>query len=615
MNASLDAAAVALHRERLCAAAVRALSGEPELHYRGGRLCRRMRPLPLHAPHLRSDANEDDFASLRGAADGAAMRLVHSDYALHGLLSPQNSVERLLFELFEQIRCEALAAPRMPGLAHNLRHRFAAWSRAYCEAGLADAHLGILVYTVIQLVWSRVNGWRVTEQTEHLIEATRAGIAPTIGVQLAGLRKHRGDQRGYAEPARELARRIRAMLDDAHAGLMDEASDAARKPHAALTSFSLWVDFDEADEEGAGGDGASARRSLVQAGLPYRAYTTQFDVERRAGSLVRQAVLREYRTQLDERIASAGINVARLARVLTSALAVAQRDGWSFGEEEGRVDGRRLARIVSSPAERRVFVQERMQLRGDCVVGFLIDCSASMKAHVEPVAMLVDTIARASEHAGIATEVLGFTTGAWNGGRTRSEWLARGRPRHPGRLNEICHMVLKRAQDSWRRARTDIAALFKADLFREGVDGEAVQWACERLSAQAFARRILVVVSDGSPMDTATVQANGASYLDDHLKDVLARCETRREVDVIGLGVGADLGLFYRHCMRLDPAAPLDTKRLIAIAKWIGERRQPASGATARGQRVMHQAACGSFERCAWRSRAACACTAVTAMT
>jgi cobaltochelatase CobT len=574
MIASHDEAGAALDRERLCAAAARALSGDAQLHYRGGRLCRQMRPLPIFAPHLRSDANEEDFASLRGAADGAAMRLVHCDMALHAQLSPPERVERLLFELFEQIRCEALVAPGMPGLARNLRHRFEAWSRAYCVAGLTDDHLGILVYTVVQLVWSRVNGWPVLEETEDLIEATRAGIVPAIGVQLAGLRKQRRDQRGYAEHARELARRIRALLDDARAGRAADPSDAARKPHEALTSFSLWVDFDEAEEGGAARASEQHLPAAAASAAPaYHAYTTQFDVELRAGSLVRQAVLREYRAQLDEHIAASGINVARLARALKSALAVAQRDGWSFGEEEGRLDGRRLARIVSSPAERRVFVRERMERRGDCVIGFLIDCSASMKARIEPVAMLVDTLTRASEQAGIATEVLGFTTGAWNGGRARSEWLARGRPVRPGRLNEICHLVMKRAQDSWRRARTDIVALFKADLFREGVDGEAVQWAYERLAAQAFARRILVVISDGSPMDTATVQANGVTYLDDHLRSVLAGCEMRREVEVVGLSVGTDLSLFYRHWMRLDSETPLDTKQLIGVVEWIGARR------------------------------------------
>lgn len=569
-----EAVRAALRREALCAAAVRALTGDPALHYRGGRLCRQLRPLPLYAPHLRSNAYEDDFASLRGAADGAAQRLLHSDAALHRLLCPEAPVERLLFELFEQVRCEALTPPGMPGLARNLRHRFDAWSRAYCRAGLSEGHLGILLYTVAQIVWSRVTGWPVLEETEDLIEATRAGIVPAIGMQLAGLRRHRFDQRAYAQHALELARSVAAMLDDARAAsrAQDDA-DEAREPDDALTSFSLWVDLDESDADLPALALTGESRVLGAAPEGYRAYTTQYDREIRPATLVREALLREYRERLDERIAARGINVARLARVLQAALAVPQRDGWLFGEEEGCIDGRRLAQVVSSPAERRVFTRERQQPRGDCVVGFLIDCSGSMKAHIEPVAMMVDLLARACEQAGLASEVLGFTTLAWNGGRARAEWLARGRPAHPGRLNETCHMVFKSADDSWRRARPAIAALLKPDLFREGVDGEAVEWACARLSARAEARRILVVISDGSPMDAATAQANDAFYLDNHLKDMVARHEAMRDVDVIGLGVGLDLSPYYRHCVAVDLDEPLDMTRLAGLARWIGGRR------------------------------------------
>lgn len=568
-----EAVCAAQRREALCAAVVRALTGDAALHYRGGRLCRQRRPLPLHAPHLQGDAYADDFPSLRGAADGAAVRLTHSDAALHRLMAPADRLERLLFELFEQVRCEALAPPGMHGLANNLRYRFESWSRAYCRSGLIDGHLGILVYAVLQVVWSRVTGWPVLAESEGLIEATRAGIAPHIGTALAGLRRHRFDQRAYGETARELARRIAAMLDGARAASATDDEADVRESDDPLTSFSLWVDFDESDDLLPGGDATTEGRAQSAAVRAYRAYTTQFDREVRASALVRAALLREYRERLDERIAARGIHVARVARAMQAVLAVSVRDGWSFGEEDGRIDGRRLAQIVSSPGERRVFVQERVRPRGDCVLGFLIDCSASMKAHVDTVAMLVDTLARASEQAGLSTEVLGFTTGAWNGGRARNDWLARGRPSRPGRLNELCHLVFKQADDSWRRARGDIAALFKADLFREGVDGEAIEWACTRLVAHRAARRILVVISDGSPMDTATVQANDARYLDAHLSEVLERHEALRDVDVIGLGVVRDLSVSFRHCTALDPTAPLDTKRLIDLVQWIGARR------------------------------------------
>jgi cobaltochelatase CobT len=568
-----EAVRAALRRELLCAAAVRALTGDAALHYRGGRLCRELRPLPLHAPHLRSNVYEDDFSSLRGAADAAAQRLLHSDAALHRLLCPEPAIERLLFELFEQVRCEACLPPGMPGLAQNLRHRFETWSRAYCQAGFSEGHLGILLYTVAQIAWSRVTGWPVLGETEDLIEATRAGIVPAVGVQLAGMRANRADQRAYAAHARELARRVASMLDDARAARATDAAEEARAPDDALTSFSLWVDLDETSVELPALAPTGESRVLAAAAQGYCAYTTQYDREIRPATRVREALLREYRERLDERIAACGINVARLARVLQMAIAVPQRDGWLFGEEDGRIDGRRLAQVVSSPAERRVFRRERLEPRSDCVVGFLVDCSGSMKAHIEPVAMMVDLLARACELAGITTEVLGFTTLAWNGGRARADWLAGERPPHPGRLNETCHMVFKSADENWRRARPAIAALLKADLFREGVDGEAVEWACTRLVSRTEARRILVTISDGSPMDTATAQMNDAFYLDNHLKQVVARHEAMRDVDVIGLGVGLDLSPYYRHCAAIDSQEPLDMARLIGLARWIGARR------------------------------------------
>ncbi|WP_421046060.1 cobaltochelatase CobT-related protein [Paraburkholderia sp. A1RI-2L] len=565
-----EAVRAALRHEALCAAAVRALTGDAALHYRGGRLCRELRPLALHAPHLRSNAYQDDFPSQRGAADAAALRLLHSDAALHRALCPEDAIERLLFELFEQVRCEACLPPGMPGLAQNLRHRFETWSRAWCRSGMSEGHLGILLYTVAQIVWSRVTGWPVLEDTEDLIEATRAGIVPAIGVQLAGLRANRADQRAYAVHALELARRIASMLDDARAARAQDDDSEARAPDDALTSFSLWVDFDETSVELPALATTGTSRVLADATDGYRAYTTQYDREIRPAAHVREALLREYRERLDGRIAACNINVARLARVLQMAIAVPQRDGWLFGEEDGRIDGRRLAQVVSSPAERRVFKQERFEPRSDCVVGFLIDCSGSMKAHIEPVAMMADLLARACEQAGIATEVLGFTTQAWNGGRARADWLANGRPPHPGRLNETCHMVFKSADESWRRARPAIAALLKADLFREGVDGEAVEWACARLASRTEARRILVVVSDGSPMDTATAQMNDAFYLDNHLKEVVAKHEAMRDVDVIGLGVGLDLSPYYSYCVAIDSGEALDMARLIGLARWIG---------------------------------------------
>ncbi|HEX7913186.1 MAG TPA: cobalt chelatase, partial [Paraburkholderia sp.] len=514
----------------------------------------------------------DDFASLRGAADGAALRLLHSDAQLHGRLCPLDPVERMVFELLEQLRCETQLPPGMPGLARNLRERFEAWSRAVHRTGSTEDHLGILLYTVAQIAWSRLTGWPVLEETEDLIEATRAAIVPALGVSLAGLRRHRAEQGAFAVHALELARLVGDMIRTARAEqAQDDPQDA--EDDKARTAFSLWFDVEDNELEEMAVALTGESRVLGASEQGYRAYTTRYDSELRPGTRVRKALLGEFRERLDERIAALGINVARLAHALKAALATTQRDGWSFGEEHGRIDGRRLAQLVSSPAERRLFRLERYTPLADCAVSFLIDCSGSMKAHIEPVAIMVDILTRALDQAGVATEVLGFTTGAWNGGRARLDWLAQGKPRHPGRLNEISHLVFKDAATSWRRARAEIAALFKADLFREGVDGEAVDWACARLAAGAQSRRILIVISDGSPMDSATGQANDAYYLDNHLKEVVARHEALRDVEVLGLGVGLDLSPYYRRCLAVDLSVPPDMKLFAEIVGWIGARR------------------------------------------
>jgi cobaltochelatase CobT len=572
---SADAAAQRLRRRQrqdaLSGAAARALTGDQALYFRDGRLWRAMRPVPQHAPHLQTDPDTDSAACLRGAADGAALRHAHSDPALHRSLCPADPVERLLFELLEQLRCETRLPRGMAGVEANLRHRFLAWSRAFHRSGLTEGQLGILLYTVAQVAWSRLSGEPVLDETEDLIEATRAAIVPVLGTSLAGLRAQRHDQAAFAVHALALARVVAQMVrsEAPHAG-----EDDGNAASAARAGFALWLDFEEERVEDFALADSGHSRVLAEARDGYRVFTTRYDREVRAATLVRRALLDEYRTQLDARIARAGVNVARLARRLRAALAQPRVDGWSFGEESGRIDGRRLSQLVSSPAERRLFRQEAYRVHADCVVGFLVDCSGSMKARAEPLTLLLDLLTRALDEAGVATEVLGFTTGAWNGGRARAEWLARGRPAHPGRLNETCHMVFKDATRSWRRARTDITALLKADLFREGVDGEAVEWGCSRLHATGKARRILVVVSDGSPMDTATGQANDACYLDNHLKAVAARHEALGDVEVLGLGVGLDLSPYYRHALALDLSQPVDMAMLDEVADLLAARRR-----------------------------------------
>ncbi len=560
--------------EELCAAAIRAVSGDAELHFRGRRLHRGEQALPLFAPHLSPSLETDDFGSFRGAADGMALRLAHSDADLHRSLSPVEPLARMLFELLEQLRCEALASPDMPGLVHNLRHRHEQWSLAFHHSGLTETASGILLYTVAQICRARVTAEPVLHATEDFIEATRMALAPTLGHSLARLRRARFDQTAYAQHALAIAHTVAAMVHSTQeAG--DDQRDTSEEDRKKLprNAFRLWTDFeDENAGDGIAKPASGNSRVLEESAEGYRVFTRAYDREVRAAELVRAALLREYRERLDKRIAGQGIHVSRLARQLKALLAVPTRDGWDGGQEEGHIDGRLLAQLVASPTERRLFRTERHEPVAHCQVSFLIDCSGSMREHIESVAMIVDVLVRALEQADVASEVLGFTTGAWNGGRARRDWLRAGRPAHPGRLNEVCHMVFKDADTPWRRARPDIAALFKGDLFREGIDGEAVLWACQRMQGRGEGRRLLIVISDGCPMDGATHQANDEHYLDHHLRQVVAQLEQTGQAEIFGVGVGLDLSPYYSRSQVLDLSSSVTNEVFRDIVAMIARR-------------------------------------------
>ncbi|MFC3286036.1 cobaltochelatase CobT-related protein [Litchfieldella rifensis] len=555
--------------EDLEAAALRALTGDAALHYRGRRLHRGQRALGIHAPHLRLTEDCTDLAAYRGVTDGMALRLLHSDADLHRRQCPEAPVERLIFELLEQLRVESLVAA-MPGMAANLQQRFTAWSSAFHHSGLTEGALGILLYSVAQICWSRLMAKPVLAETEDLIEATRAAIVPHLGTALAGLRRHRHDQAAFAPCALAIARWVGDAVRQA-----TPPNDGDDQDETVQQGFALLLDVDD-DEQDNGVALASSGHSKAfsDTARRYRVFTTAFDSEVAAGTLVRSALLEEYRERLDARIAAQGINLRRLARQFTARLSLPQRDGWRFGEEEGQLDGRRLAQLITSPAERRLFRREQYKPRADCLVSFLIDCSGSMKAHSEALAMLIDQLARALDMAGVTTEILGFTTGAWGGGRAQQEWLRRGRPRHPGRLNEVRYLVFKDAERPWRRARRDIGALLKRDLYREGIDGEAVEWACARMRGREEQRRILVVLSDGSPSDSATNLANDRFYLDNHLKEVVSHHECQGDIEILGLGVGLDLSPFYRHHLVIDLAQSLDNALCDEVAGLLTARRR-----------------------------------------
>ena len=580
--AEQPAAASATRRQQriddLCAETIRALSGQAGLHFRGRRLYRGEAALPPFAPHLSPKPEVDDFSSFRGAADAMALRLRFADAELHKRMRPTDPMERMLFEMLEQFRVEALAPADMPGLVHNLRHRFEAWSMAFYNSGLTETSKGILLYTVAQITRSRVTAQPVVEATEDAIESTRMSIVRSLGHDLAAVRRLRFDQAAYAAHALSIASLVAAMLAAHNQEDIAGENDSDTEPDDKLLDFNLWMDFDgEGEEEGFTTASSGNSRSLAESGGVYRVFTHEFDTEANAATLVRASVLQEYRERLDQRIEQQGLSVQRLARELNAVLATPVRDGWIGGQEEGYIDGRKLSQLIASPSERRLFRIEHHAAVADSALSFLIDCSGSMREHIESVAVLVDVLARALDQIGVTTEVLGFTTNAWNGGRARRAWMREGRPPHPGRLNEAAHLIFKDSDTPWRRARPAMGALLKSDLFREGVDGEAVAWAAQRLVQRHDGRRLLMVISDGSPTDGATSLANDDYYLDHHLCNVVAELEARGEVEIYGIGVGLNLSPYYRNNRAFDLSASVSNTVLREIVALIAAGPRPGA--------------------------------------
>ncbi len=555
------------HMETLCAATLRALSGEPRLRYRGRRLCIGETPLPTSAPHLRL-TDEADWLAYRGVADGMALRLLYSDADLHFRMAPEAPMARLVFDWLEQFRVESLAPDHMPGLKHNLVARFTSWSLAFVRERYTEGEIGEFIYTVIQVCWARLTARPVLGETEGLIETRRGKVVSQIGGTLDRLRRERHDQAAFAVHALVIADFVAKHIVDIQSEDTSEAPEGIEQG-----AFSILLDSDDDKDYtfNAARSGTEESSVLPQSPQHYQVFTTAYDTELAIPRLIRVAQLESFRKYLDSELDKVQVNPHRLARYFRARLSVAERSGWRFGEEAGYLDGRRLAQIVATPAERRVFTIEQAEPRSNTIVGLLLDCSGSMKAHSEFLALLIDRLAAALSMAGVTNEILGFTTGAWNGGRARKDWIKAGQPPYPGRLNETCHMIFKPAHQPWRRARHNLGALLRHDFYREGIDGEAVDWACTRLISRDAMRRILVVISDGAPMDSATQQANDRFYLHNHLQQVVSQRTREGEVEIRGLGVGLDLSPFYSDSLIVDPEAPIDNQRVGEVATLIAE--------------------------------------------
>ncbi|KGG93087.1 MULTISPECIES: cobaltochelatase CobT-related protein [Comamonas] len=566
MSAGTSGPASLSRMEAWGGAMLRAVTGDASLQWSGQTLYRGTAPIPQAAAHHSQVPVQQ--TDQRGLLDSMGLRLYWSDQALFQAHLPQDPVERMVFELLEQLRVESLVPEAWHGARENMRQRFVNWCQAFMDSGLTESSLGILLFTVAITAWSRLTGHEIPERMADLVESTRMSMASPLGRHWDRLRRARDRQQQFIEPALAVSRwvgmAVRAAQGDAPRG----AGGPRRR-----SSFALPLHFESQSQDGMPVAQSGDSRAWIGTAQSYRVFTREFDREVQAAELIRALQLAQFREQMDEELARSGLlQAGRLARYLQQRLASTQRNGWSFGLEEGHLDGSRLSQLVTDPQQRAIFKDEMQRPVNETAVAILMDCSGSMKTYARPLSLLLDVLGRALEMAGASVEILGFSTQAWNGGRARRRWQRAGQPQFPGRLNERLHIVFKDGAKPWRHARHGIAALRKPDIFREGIDGEAVEWACQRLRAKAAQRRILLVISDGCPMDTATHQANDEHYLDQHLRQVLAAQERMGGVKVCALGVGLDLGVFYRQRLAVDLQQDLDEALLFSVAEMLCKR-------------------------------------------
>lgn len=529
--------------QRRLAAVFRALSQDPGVDLWAHRPADANGLLPMNAPHLYPDPSRSDLPSLRGATDAMAMRRKWSDPELHRQMLPQTREERLIVEILEQFRCESLA--RQTGVRANLSQRQAHWRSEYVRSRLHETQLGMLLYTVILVTRSVLTREAIGPVDSDLIEESRIELSSELGPFLIPLRDVRHDQRAFAEVARELAHTLAGRI--AAVEEREKTRSGARERRAAPCLplvFDIAEDLFAPAPEEAGGQLHLARG--------YRAWTTRFDRESAIAEVVRFDSLRSGRTAIAAETARRSVPLAPVVSRLHGVVESAKDAHELIDSEDGILDPSRLTRLITSPGDPRVFRGRSLRTETDCAVTFLLDLSGSMKPHALGLGALLDVLVTALDRLDVSTEILGFTTNAWNGGRVRSEWKKAGSPERPGRLNELHHLVIKSAASSWRRARTHLGGLLKTSLYREGIDAEALRWAVGRLYRQQAAKSAVVVISDGLPADSATAFANDEDYLARDLETTVAGLRRAGDIGMLGVGIGADPGLIYPESVELD---------------------------------------------------------------
>src|SRR5436190_4422704 len=536
-------------------------------------------------------------AEARGAADSVALKLRFHDPRLHARLAPADMDARSVFDALETARVEALGARAMGGVQDNLTHLTDARVRGDSIVRARSAEEVPLATAVGLIARERLTGDAPPKAALAGLKLIAPWIEDKAAAELDGLALTLDDQNAFAKVSRRLLEDLdlaaaEEPVDDDDAddddgndedGEEGDGEDSDDKGDDAGSPGSDVEARGEEAEDGSGedsdaaemeadDDGASASDELGESifaspgrrnwetapETEYRTFTTRFDEIVEAGELCDEEELGRLRAYLDQQLGGLQNVVTRLANRLQRRLLAQQARSWDFDQEEGLLDAARLARVVVSPAHSLSYKVERDTEFRDTVVSLLIDNSGSMRGRpIAIAAICADILARTLERCGVATEILGFTTRGWKGGQSREAWLTAGRPANPGRLNDLRHIIYKRADEPYRHARRNLGLMMREGLLKENIDGEALLWAHNRLIARPEVRRILMVISDGAPVDDSTASANGGSYLEKHLRQVIEWIERKSPVELIAIGIGHDVTRYYDRAVTIMDADQL----------------------------------------------------------
>ncbi len=535
----------------------------------------------------------EQVAQARGYADSMALRLRHHNAALHGRNAPSEALARACYDAVEQVRYEALGSKSYAGMRGNLDAALAVRMASDPIARATRPEEVPLPSALALLLREKLTGEAAPASTDVGMAMVRSWIESKASDDFESLALSLDDQRAFQQLTLDMLQHLELTQsaheqdeeseedesedqEDEGEEQPDSSDDQEQEPSEVAGDTSEGDEDSDSEQEIDQNDDAAdadmadegeegmlpTRPNRPWTDLPenfdYKSYTTQFDEVVSATELCDEEELTRLRAYLDMQLKGLQGVVTRLANRLQRRLMAQQNRSWDFDQEEGLLDAARLARVVISPGHSLSYKIERDVEFKDTIVTLLIDNSGSMRGRpISIAAISADILARTLERCGVKTEVLGFTTRAWKGGQSREAWLTGGKPAQPGRLNDLRHIVYKKADEPWRRARKNLGLMMREGLLKENIDGEALLWAHSRLLARPEDRRILMVISDGAPVDDSTLSVNNAGYLEQHLRKVIEWIEKQSPIQLVAIGIGHDVTRYYRRAVTIMDAEQL----------------------------------------------------------